>query len=129
MPATQITVNPVVGPYPSLPVGAGSLNLTFTNADVANGNFYAADPTVTKSGGIVGGDIILVWNTDTNPHQITFQSQPDSNSRSGDITNYVVVAGVIAAFRISDLNGWGDNQNQVFLTGDSNLLMIAVLRR
>jgi hypothetical protein len=124
---TQIAPQPVVGPYPSFPVAPASLDLVFAAADVS-GNFFTADQiAVTVGSGSIGGDILLVWNTDTNPHNLTISSQP-LNGRTGDITSYAVGAGVISAFKFSQLAGW-QNGTTVSLTADSALVKLAVLTR
>jgi len=125
--ATEITVQPVVGPYPAVPVAAASLDLACVAADVT-GNFFTADQiAVTVGSGSVGGDILLVWNTDTNPHNLSISSQP-LNGRSGDITSYAVGAGVISAFKFSQLAGW-QLGSVVSLLGDSALVKLAVISR
>src|SRR5579863_9076738 len=103
--ATQIAVQPIAGPYPVVPVAPASLDLAFVAADVS-GNFFTADAiSLTVGSNSIGGDILLVWNTDAAPHNLTITSQP-LNGRSGDITSYAVGAGVISAFKFSQLAGW-----------------------
>jgi hypothetical protein len=125
--ATQIVPQPIVGPYPTLPVTAASLDLAFVAADVT-GNFFTADQiSVTVGAGSIGGDILLVWNTDAAPHNLTISSQP-LNGRTGDITSYVVGAGVISAFKFSQLAGWQSGSTVTF-TADNALVKLAVLTR
>lgn len=130
MPVTAITTQAIAGPFPTLPVAATSLDLVWTAGDPANGNEFAADNLVTSGPqGSIGGDILLAWNTDTNPHNLTLQSQPDAQGRSGDITNYQVGAGVISAFKYSEFTGWSDVNGNVLLTTDSALVKFAIVRR
>jgi hypothetical protein len=125
--ATQIAVQPVVGPYPTVPVTAASLDLVFSPADIT-GNFFTADPiSLSVSNGSIGGDILLVWNTDAAPHNLTITSQP-LNGRTGDITSYVVGPGVISAFKFSQLAGW-QSGSTVSFTADNVLVKLAVLTR
>jgi hypothetical protein len=140
MPFTPIATQPIVGPYPSLPVGAASLDLVFTAADPVNGNNIVADQLSYNSYapgilplGSIGGDIILVWNTDTNPHNFGLASQP-VNGRTGDVgggltPSYAVGAGVISAFKLSQLAGWQDGTNNVYFKADSALVKFAILQR
>src|ERR1700675_970919 len=105
MPPTQIAVQPVAGPYPALPVGAGTLDIVFTAVDAVNGNFFVADP-VTNVGlpSGLGGNVLLVSNPaggsppNIGPLTITFASQPDAAGRGGDIASYSVGLGVTSAF-------------------------------
>jgi hypothetical protein len=137
---TQIATQPIAGPYPALPVGAGSLDLVFTAADPVNGNYFVADqfsynssaPGIVPAGSI-GGDYILVWNTDTNPHNFGLASVP-VNGRSGDVgggltPSYVVGAGVVSAFKLSQLAGWQDAFSNVLFKADSALVKFAILQR
>jgi hypothetical protein len=129
MPPTLIATQAVQGPYPTNPVVAPTLDLTFTAADVSNGNYFVGDPvTSSLPQGSVGGDVLLVTNTDTAAHTITFTSQP-LNGRSYDITSYSVGAGVTSAFKYSQLAGWADVSGNVYFTATSALLLVAVLKR
>jgi hypothetical protein len=128
MPPTLIATQAVQGPYPTNPVTAPTLDLTFTAADVANGNYFVGDSVTTFPQGSVGGDVLLVTNTDTGAHTITFTSQP-LNGRSADISSYSVGAGVTSAFKYSQLAGWADASGNVYFTATSALMLVAVLQR
>jgi hypothetical protein len=125
----------MAGPYPTLPLASTSLDLTFAAADDVNGNFFTADPLTvvvpqgTITGATVGGNLILVWNTDTAPHTISISSQPDAAGRSGDLSSYTVGAGVISAFKLSQVLGWADGFGNVSLTADSALVKFAIIQR
>lgn len=128
MPATQVPVQPIVGPYPTLPVAAASLDIVFTAVDAVNGNFFTANGIASDlPSGTIGGDILLVLNPTLGALNITFTSQP-LNGRSGDITTYSVGAGVHSAFKYSKLVGWADVNSNVFFTADAGLT-VAVLQR
>jgi hypothetical protein len=121
MPATQILTQAVQGPYPTIPVAATSLDLTFTN-------YFVADAvTANLPSGTVGGDELIVHNPTAGALTITFTSQP-LNGRSGDITSYSVGAGVHSAFKYSQLQGWVDANGNVNFTAQAGLV-VAVLRR
>ena len=62
MARTLINSQTPVGPYPGS-VSAGELALAFTVADTSNNNEFA----------LSGHELLLAWNTDTNPHTITTQ--------------------------------------------------------
>jgi hypothetical protein len=126
--STQVATQNPVGPYPSLPVGAGSLDLTLTAVDSVNGNYFIADPVSVLPQGSIGGDTLLVYNPTAGALVITFTSQP-LNGRSGDIAAYSVGAGVLSAFKFSSFSGWALNPtNQVFFTGAAGLL-VAIIQR
>jgi|SRR5271157_2191821 len=133
MPAptqTLIATQPVVGPYPSLPVGANSLNLIFTAVDAVNGNYFVADnnPVTVRPEGTFGGDVLLVNNPTGGALGITFNSQSDAQGRTGDIAAYSVPANTIAAFKYSNLVGWADISGYVYFAGVAGLT-VAILQR
>jgi hypothetical protein len=120
MPNTPITTQPVIGPYNSTPVSALGLNITFTTADVANGNCFAADSE---------GDILIAWNTDTSSHTLTISSQPDSPFlRTGDVTAYALGAGLIAMWDFSSQSGWVDLFGNINFSASSATVKFAVIQ-
>jgi hypothetical protein len=125
---TLVTTQAIQGPYPSLPVPATALDLTFTAVDAVNGNYFQADPLAVFPAGTIGGDILLVSNPTSGPLTITFTSQPDAQGRSGDIATYTVGAGVTSAFKYSQIVGWADANGYVYFLGTAGLL-VAILKR
>jgi hypothetical protein len=93
---TLITTESVVGPYVAVPVSAADLNITWTAADVANGNQLIYDAPA--------GDILLAWNKDyTASHNFTLTSSQDTPFlRTGDISGYALAAGQIMAFYLGN---------------------------
>jgi len=91
-------------------------------ASVVNGNFF------TTGSMAAGGNILFVWNTDVSSHNFTITSQPDAHGRSGDIATYAIGAGVISAFKLSQIAGWADNSGRVFVTADNALVKFAVVQ-
>lgn len=69
-----------------LPTGPGSstaLNPTLTAADNVNFNYFVAS----------GRDLVVVYNSDTAPHNLSVVSAPDAcTGRKSDIVNYVIPA-------------------------------------
>jgi len=133
MPATPISTQTVQGPYVVTPLSAGSLDATFTAADVSNGNSFVCD---------ANGDILIVWNTDSSSHNLTITSQEDTPYlRTGDITNYSLSAGDIAIFNFepnvggapstpsSEVPGWTDSFNNIFISADNALVKFAIISR
>src|SRR5271157_3793851 len=131
MPPTLIATQAVQGPYPAQPVPAASLDLVFTPADIANGNYFVADPTTLLPAGIVGGDVLLVWNTTVAPLQFSLQSQPDSAGRSADssLAPYTIAPNTISAFKFSQFAGWEDASGNVYISSPSASVLFAITKR
>src|SRR5271167_2460149 len=121
MPPTLIPTQAVQGPYPTQPVPAASLDLVFTPADIANGNYFVADPFTLLPQGVVGGDVLLVWNNSVAPLQFSIQSQPDDAGRQADgsVSPYTIAANTISAFKFSQFTGWQDANGHVYITSPS----------
>ena len=115
-PPTAIT--PIAPLNPIAPVTALSADVLPTAADASNGN------SVT----LTGREIILVLNTDTGSHTVTFTSTPDSQGRSGDITSYAVAAGVYSLFGPFPLNGWLGSNGSMTFSSNSALVKFFVIR-
>lgn len=112
MARAALTKTTVKGPYPSLPIGAGSLVITFAAANVSDKNEFTPS----------GDDIILAWNAGASPYTITVTSAPDPQNRTGDIATYSIAAGAIAAFRVKTM-GWVQADGKVYLeASDANIL-------
>jgi len=128
---TLVSTQSAAGPYPVLPVLANSLDLVWTAADVVNGNYFPAADVISLGPGrkAAGGNILLVWNTDAAPHNLTLTSQPDLAGRMGDVAAYVVGPGAISAFDFSQLAGWADSLSTVAISGDDISLKFAILRK
>lgn len=119
MPRTALTPISILGPYPTLPVSATTLNLTMSAADVANGNSFLS----------TGKEILVVQNTDSGAHTITLGSIADALKRTGDITSYSVGAGLIAAFNFTGLNGgWVQTDGTINVNANDVSIKFAVIR-
>lgn len=117
MARTDLTVTPVVGPYPSLQPAALSLDITFAAADVANGNQFAGS----------GEDILLVWNDGgAAAYYFTATSKADALNRTGDITQYDVAIDAISQFKFKNL-GWRQADGKIYLDAENASLKFAVL--
>jgi hypothetical protein len=128
MPPTQIPTQAVQGPYPTLPVTPTSLDLVFTAADIANGNFFVANPVTSLPVGNIGGDVLLVWNNTAGALAFSISSQP-LNGRTGDVTSYTIAANTISAFKFSSLAGWTDANGNVFISSPSASVLFAITQR
>lgn len=115
MARTSITKSTLQGPYPTLPVTANLLDLTFEAADVANKNQFAG----------AGDDILLAWNTGASAYTVTFTSVADDKKRTGDVTTYSIGAGDIAAFRFKDA-GWKQSDGKIYIEAENAAVKFAV---
>jgi hypothetical protein len=104
------------GPHPGA-VAAGALDLVWTAADVANKHQLTA----------TGRDILLVWNTDASAHNFTLTSVADKQNRTGDVTNYSLAAGKVAAYKFDDLTGWAQADGSIYFEADNALVKFAVI--
>jgi len=116
MPRTTLTKTALQGPYPTLPVTADALDVTFAAADVSNKNQFA--PT--------GDDVIIAWNSGASPYTITITSFADDKNRTGDVSTYSLAAGDIASFRIKT-PGWKQTDGYVYLEASNAAVKFAVL--
>jgi hypothetical protein len=114
---TSISSQIPVGPYPGT-VGAGALAITFTAADVSNGNSFP----------ITGREVLLIWNSDSIAHTVTLTSVTDLRGRSGDVTAYSVAATSYAAFNFrAGLEGWRQSDGTIHFSASDATVKFAVL--
>lgn len=118
MPRTTLTQTSILGPFPSLPVGANGLDVVMTAADVTNKNQVA----------LSGPVILLALNTDTVARTITLTSAPDTHKRMGDVTNYSLDAGDLAAFRIDQTDGWMQTDGMLYCEANNAAVKFGVIR-
>lgn len=110
MAATVLTPITKVGPYPTLPVTALSLDVAWTTGDAVNTNAIA----------VSGGTryLLLMRNTHaTLAKTVTIASVASSpHNRKGDITSYSIGAGLYSHIYFSSTDGWMDGNNQIVIT-------------
>jgi hypothetical protein len=99
-------------------VQAGDLAISFAS-DAVNGNKFAS----------TGQEILLVKNTDTNPHTFTISSVADLLGRTGDIAAYSIPAGAIAAIELSAVSGWAQADGNIYLNASDATVVFAVLSK
>jgi hypothetical protein len=117
MATIAITVQVLKGNY-TIPT-ANQLDLTFTAADVALGNHYAA----------TGKEFVIVQNSDpTNAYTFTLTSQPDTYGRTGDVTAYSLAAGEIGMYGPIPIDGWRNAAGQVLISGSNAAIKFAIVR-
>lgn len=108
-----------MGPYPTLPVTATSLNLTWAVGDVA-GNY------ITTATGV--SYLLLVHNTHaTLAKTFTITSVADTLLRTGDITSYSVGAGLYSHFYFSSVTGWSDGSSHIVITPQTTDIQFLVV--
>lgn len=119
MARTQIAATTPVGPYPTLPVAADSLDVALTAADVANGNY------VTFPGSQA---LLIVQNSDAaNPYTFTITSSADSLGRTGDVETYSLAAGELAVILLQR-TGWVQSNGQLYLNAENAAIKFALVR-
>ncbi len=117
MPKTSVTKQAAVGPYPTMPVAANSLDFLFTAADVGNGNQFIPS----------GDDLLIVTNSDgANPYTFTVTSAPDPLGRIGNIDTYSLGAGEFADFRLKK-TGWMQPDGNIYISASNAAIKFAVL--
>lgn len=117
MARTLINSQTPLGPYPGT-VSAGALALAFAAADTTNNNEFT----------LSGHELLLAWNTDTNPHTITIHSTPDSRGRSADITAYSIPANTFAAFSFaSGTEGWIEGDGNCYVDASDATVKFAII--
>ncbi len=123
MPRTTIPAASIItplGPYPTLPVTALALDLTWQAADPTNLNQFALGQ---------GKYIILARNVHaTTGYTVTFTSSVDERKRTGDITTYALAAGKVMAFLVDQQAGWIQSDGMFYLTGSNASVEFCILR-
>ena len=104
MARVTLTKQVPLGPYPTLPVGAGTMTLTETAADMTNKEQFVPS----------GDDLIIAHNTGASARTITITSAADERKRTGDVSTYSIAAGGIAAFRIQK-PGWMQTDGKIYI--------------
>jgi len=108
-----------LGPYPTLPVSATTLDLAWTAADVSNFNSFL----------LQGPAIILVRNVHaSSPFTFTLTSSADARGRTGDITTYSLAAGKVAAFNLNSTAGWLQTDGSFYLAGSDVSIQFCIIR-
>jgi hypothetical protein len=99
MARVNVAAQTLPGAYPTLPVGAGTRDVSF----------QAYDAGLMNETPIVDGKTVVLVKNDhaTDPKTVTFISVADSTfKRTGDITTYSLAAGDVAVFGPFKTAGW-----------------------
>ena len=121
MPRQTIAASTPAGPYPAtLPLTANSADVTMTAADVANKSQAAY--------GTASALLVLVQNTHASAAgDVTIESSPDGLNREGDINDYVLQAGDIAAFYLPR-NGWRQSDGNLYFDGSDATIKFGIIK-
>lgn len=119
--AARTTITPItpLGPYPTLPVSANALDLTWTAADTTNLNQFTLN----------GAFLILARNVHaTTAFTLTLTSTADSKKRTGDITTYSLQAGEVMGFLVNNSEGWKQSDGFFYLQGSDTNIQFAIIK-
>lgn len=117
MPRVTLTKQVPLGPYPTLPVGAGTMTLTETAADATNKEQFVPS----------GDDLIIAHNIGASARTISFTSVADEQKRTGDVTAYSIAAGGIAVFRMKK-PGWLQTDGKIYIEANNAEVKWAVVQ-
>src|SRR6266545_7195780 len=113
MPRITLTKTVAPGSY-----AAAGVAVTMTAADAGSKDQFA--PT--------GTELILIQNTDANPHTWTLTSIADPFGRTKDVTAESIAAGAIRTFGPLELTGWVQSDGFIYLEADSALVKFGVIK-
>ena len=116
MARTTLVKTAAKGPFPSLPVSAGGLDVTMAAADVANKNQFLPS----------GKDLLIAQNSGASAYTITVTSAADRQGRTGDVTTYSIAAGGIAAFVVGS-DGWVQTDGYVYCEASNASVKLGVV--
>jgi hypothetical protein len=116
MPRTTLTKTTVKGPFPTLPVAAGGLDVVMTAADVANKNQFVPS----------GNDLVIMQNSGASPYTVTLTSAPDAQNRTGDVTTYSLDPNDVCTFLVKG-NGWVQGDGNVYLEASNAAVKFGIV--
>ncbi len=106
-------------PLPSEVGVAAGADVTWTAADVANGNAFH----------VTGDQVLLARNTDgAAPHNVTVTSVPDGLGRTKDIGPDSIPANGTRVYPRFGLIGWRQADGMVYVSADAATIEFAVLQ-
>jgi hypothetical protein len=117
MARTTLTAQLLGISYPVLPIAAGSADLVWTAANVADRNDAAL---------VTGKTVLFARNVGATSHNVVITSSADSFNRTGDLGPYALAAGKVARFGPFLSNGW-DHTGRLQFEADSADVQLAVV--
>ena len=99
-------------------ISANASEVSWTTADVANGNDYVME----------GGETIMITNTDASARNFTLTSAPDSLGRT---LNHVIQLAQSEVSLIGPLtiDGWRQSTGKLLLSGDNAGIKFMIMRK
>lgn len=91
-------------------------SFTWVASDNVNGNSFTH----------TGRELLLVWNSDVNPHSITVTSVADVSGRTGDSTKNIN-GGAYYVFQLFPVSGWRQTDGTIHITSADPTLKLAVI--
>jgi len=92
--------------------------LTFTAADVTNGNQFKA----------TGKELLIARNTNgATAYYVTISSVPDPYGRTGDISQYSIPADETHIFGPFPITGWQQSDGYIYVNAENAAIELAVV--
>lgn len=113
MPQTVLTPQTLAAPNTATPHTV----LTFTAADVANGNRFKLN----------GDQILLARNTGVGARTVTISSAPDPWGRVGDVTALSIAAGATVMFSKFNPQGWRQSDGYLNFAAEHAEVLFAIV--
>ena len=106
MARQTLTKVSALGTFPTLPLTANSVDLTFVAADATNKEQFVSS----------GKDLVLAYNSGVSTRTVTFTSVAHPKTgRTGDITTYSMQAGEYAVFGPFEREGWQQADGNIYM--------------
>lgn len=120
MARLALTVQTLLGSYPTRPLVANSADFVWTaaGADFADGAGFT----------LTGKEIVLVHNLNAGAQTVTFDSVIDEQGRSGPITAYSVGISEYAMFGPFQNTGWRQADGKLYFATTATDVAFAVIR-
>lgn len=113
MPRTPLPVTTVPTQYATT-----AQDVTWTPADVVNGNDFAAN----------GRRLLLARNTGATPRNVTVQSRGiKPTNRVGNLGPDAIAAGATKVYPLFPLQGWQQADGKIWVNGDNAEVTFAVI--
>lgn len=119
MPRLALVPKEIVSGYPTTPLAADALDITFTNAGAAFVDGAGFPHT--------GREVLLIRNLNIGAQTVTISSVPDSQNRKGDIVAFSFATLEIGAIQLP-VAGWRQADGQLYFAASATDVAFAVLR-
>jgi len=116
MPRSTLDVQ--VRPHATMNIPAGTVTLTMTPGDPANGHQFS----------VTGRELLIAQNTETSPKWVKLTAAADAFGRAGNTGNYAIAPGAIAVFAVSPMNVWAHQGNVAYVDVEHAGVLLAAVR-